>query len=73
MDGCELGWGAEARELGLALARDRRRSRYEGGKREGGVWLDRRLRYGCKSGWWVVNRGIFKIPDCPLDSMLDHG
>jgi len=40
LDGCELGWGAEARELGLALARDRRRSRYEGGRCEGGVKVE---------------------------------
>ena len=52
MDGCELGWGAEARELGLALAPNMRRSRYGGGKCEGGVKVETQVQV--QEWGWVV-------------------
>ena len=68
MDGCELGWGAEARELGLALARDRRRSRYEGVKCEGGVKVETQVRV--QKWGWVVEWMEFLIDI--MDTMVDH-
>ena len=67
MDGRELGGGAEARELGLALAPDRRRSRYEGGKCEGGVKVETQV----QEWGWIVEWLGFLIDI--MDTMFDQG